>query len=278
MENKTFFKTMVSMIVVAFVVTGCGGGGGEGGGGSVSSGPSLSAGAAMTSTTYEKDKVVLNAASVLGSIQTSSTYKWTQTTGTNVELVDANAAVTYFVSPEVSADTTLKFDLEVSQNGTPVSLHKVDIKILNKSITGNYQQLFSSDNTITSSNTVAVSYTYNQLPATQSTSGLVLKLFWDDTKLTFNNITNAYATDYQNYSAIQNDNVNEDNDTSTNKYVTISWYNISTGVWGVSGMPVNLFQANFTKKDTGVTLVKLISGYDSPSLDFLAEPVLVNLK
>jgi hypothetical protein len=56
-------------------------------------------------------------------------YHWTQTAGPAVDLADANAKTTTFTAPNVTADTTLTFDLTVDGPGSPAP-NSVDITVL----------------------------------------------------------------------------------------------------------------------------------------------------
>jgi hypothetical protein len=58
-----------------------------------------------------------------------SGYHWTQTAGPAVNLSDANAKTTTFTAPDVTADTTLTFDLTVDGPGNPEP-NSVDITVL----------------------------------------------------------------------------------------------------------------------------------------------------
>lgn len=61
-------------------------------------------------------EVTLNGSNSTGASSGIASYKWTQTSGPNVKLSNASAAVCTFAAPEVSNGKLLKFQLEVTNN------------------------------------------------------------------------------------------------------------------------------------------------------------------
>ncbi|MDU0355491.1 PKD domain-containing protein [Paraglaciecola aquimarina] len=57
-------------------------------------------------------------------------YQWTQSSGTSVTLQDPNSNTATFLAPDVTADETLSFDIEVTDNENATSTDTVTITIL----------------------------------------------------------------------------------------------------------------------------------------------------
>ncbi|MGM0592048.1 MAG: malectin domain-containing carbohydrate-binding protein [Halobacteriota archaeon] len=88
-------------------------------------GPTLDADAGADQTVSEGDGVTLDAT---GSAGEGLTYSWTQTAGTSVTLSGADTATPTFTAPEVDADETLTFEVEVS-DGSATDTDAVNVTV-----------------------------------------------------------------------------------------------------------------------------------------------------
>jgi Cu/Ag efflux protein CusF len=94
--------------------------------------PSADAGADQS--VNEQTVVTLDGSSSKDSDGTIASYAWKQTTGTRVTLTGATTAKPTFTAPDVAADTTLTFELTVTDNQGATAKDTVNIVV--KAITG----------------------------------------------------------------------------------------------------------------------------------------------
>jgi hypothetical protein len=280
MKNNSLLITTVRYsvysLLLTFLFTACGGSGG--GGDAVNDAlNSVVADAGEDFSTYEKKQVKLDASLS----QNATSYSWKQIGGSvNVSIIDSDQEQAYFVAPDVSEDVTLVFELEIkSLNLTKTD--QVSVKILDVNLSENSQEVYTSNSVIApSSRDINITYKYTQSSPDKIASGLNIKLFWDDTKLQFNNLDIHYLNDYMGYSSTAyEDMYNEDNDADTNKYIVVTWADLQNGKWDINTtLPMNLFSPNFTALvSEGATGVNLSAGYESPGFEFYGESVILQL-
>ena len=89
------------------------------------------------------------------------------------------------------------------------------------------------------------------IPADYTTSdndntltGLTLRMHFDSSKLTFNGVDNVFQTGFSQQQ-LQDDTQDLDNDSSTDKFVNVLWFDVS-GNWTGQPSPTRLYDANFT--------------------------------
>lgn len=209
-------------------------------------------------------------------------YKWVQLSGEKVTLVNEKTANPSFIAPEVSSDGNVSFQLEVDDGKvTTASTATVLVNIINVVKAKKRHEVQATSLTVIATNgLVKVDYTYNKIPISESTSGLVLNLYWDSSKLEYTEIVDILATDYMGVSAIKDDSNNKDTNVETDKYITVSWVNLEEGQWKVpTTLPTALFSVNMKSKDgeSGTTTLNLKSNVDSPGLEFYAASIIVQL-
>ncbi len=89
------------------------------------------ANAGVDQTLNEKTLVTLDGSGSKDSDGTIATYAWKQTAGTTVALTGATTAKPTFTAPDVAADTTLTFELTVTDNKGAVAKDTVNIAVKN---------------------------------------------------------------------------------------------------------------------------------------------------
>lgn len=80
-------------------------------------------------------------------------------------------------------------------------------------------------------------------PIDNSLTGLGLRLHWNTSILTFSSLTQTFATNLIAQGSPENDISNFDNDSTTDKFINMSWVDFSGNWPGVS--LANLYTANF---------------------------------
>jgi hypothetical protein len=275
-------------LAVALFLTACGGGGTSAGETppvtpspeDTNNAPTLSI-TTKSSSVFEGMSVELNATAT-DSDNDRLTYSWTQKSGETVSLINATTAKPSFIAPDVSKDSNVSFELEVSDGkvttGTKamVSVNVIDVPKVSK-----YHEVIPKSTAVTAKNAlVTLSYNYNKKPISKITSGLVLNVYWDSSKLEYSKVEVLFNKDYIGVSSIKNDSENSDSDTSTDKYMSISWVNLANGNWEMpSTLPTALFLLEMKTKasQTGNTTLNIRTNVASPGLEFYSQSVLVDL-
>ena len=242
--------------------------------------PTLSI-SSKTTSVIEGMSVELNATASDKDNDTLS-YKWTQTVGEKVSLLNGTTAQPSFIAPDVSADSNVTFELEVSDGKIASTVKKeISINVIDKPKVEKRHEVMPTTTAVTqNSGLVKVTYTYTKTPITQITSGLVLNVYWDSSKLDYSKVEALLTTDYIGVSSIKDDTDNKDSDTQTDKYVTLSWVNLANGNWKVpSTLPSSLFSVEMKAKEgkSGTTTLNVTSQVDSPGLTFYSQSLLINL-
>ena len=115
-------------------------------------------------------------------------------------------------------------------------------------------------------------------PEGNNEAGLGLRVHFDSSKLSFNEITQALQSGIQPIGAVQADTNNYDGDASTDKFFILAWVDIA-GNWPSNGyiFPLSLFTSNFTAnaKFTGVTHIAFTASGTSGGADFSATPQII---
>lgn len=232
-----------------------------------------------SSSVFEGMSVELNATATDDDNDTL-TYSWTQKSGESVSLINATSANPSFIAPDVSEDSNFSFELEVTDGkvnrATKVSVNVIDVPKANK-----YHEVIPTTTAVSASNgSVTIKYNYNKKPITEITSGLVLNVYWDDSKLEYKSVLALLNKDYIGVSSLKDDSSNDDSDISTNKYITISWVNLANGNWEVpTPLPTALFSITMKRKtgQKGTTTLNIKTNVPSPKLDFYSQSVLIDL-
>jgi hypothetical protein len=196
-------------------------------------------------------------------------------------LINETTVKPSFIAPDVSKDSNVTFELQVNDGQiSKASTAKISINIIDKPKVENRHEVVPTTSAINLQGDIAkVIYTYNKNPITKITSGLVINLYWNSSKLDYSKIEALFSTDYIGVTSIKEDQENQDSDAQTDKYVTLSWVNLD-GNWKVpSTLHTSLFSIEMKAKSQkiGTTTLNITSKVDSPGLTFYSQSVLVNL-
>jgi hypothetical protein len=143
--------------------------------------------------------------------------------------------------------------------------------------TAQEQQVAASPSSISANPGQAVSFsvTYTTSTGDATLTGLGLRLHYNSAVLTFNALSSVLATPTQNQSPA-NDTNNYDGDTNTDKYVFVSWADMS-GAWPGS-VPVTLYTASFTAvaSATGSSSVRFTASSTASGYSLSSTPATIN--
>jgi len=273
-QHRKIATQILQLFPLLFLVA-CGGGGSN----TQNHAPTAKAGTDVK--VFENRGVALTAkASYDEDAQDKLSYKWSQIEGKTITLVGKNFKDLKFVAPEVEANSNFKFRLDISDNQGASSSDEIEINVLNIVKEQSYQEVVTDKIPIKSlKSTVKIPLLYNIYPNTLTTTGLSVKIYWDDSKLQFKDIQDAFSKDYLKYSPSKVDLTNADNDKSTNRYTTISWINIKDGKWITPKLPLDLMTPIFNVKNNqkGSTYINIRSAFESPKVGFHSKSILIEL-
>lgn len=120
---------------------------------------------------------------------------------------------------------------------------------------------------------LSIEVEYSTDPANSETSGMGLRLHWDSSKLSFDGLDGVLADDLIAAGNGQADTGDFDDDPDTDRFVLVSWADITGGSWpdDPSTLPVTLYAANFTTlsvSETTDTTVNFSASSTSPDFEF----------
>lgn len=284
MFQKTKIKSKLLILVPILFFLSCGGGGGSSSeNNSDNNTPTDNQNTTLTTKVgvdlivFENEGVTLNAIVSYDDTNTL-TYKWTQIDGETISLANDSLKKLAFIAPNVDSNSSLTFKFEVSDNTGRSSSDEIVINVINLEKEASYQEVLSLTNPVkVTKSTIDIPFSYNIYPSTLITTGLSLRIYWDNTKLELTDIKEAFSTDYVEYSATQVDVLNTDNDSTTNSYTTVSWVNIKEGKWKTPNLPLNLMVPVFKVVDTnnGSTYINIRCAFESPKVGFYSKSVLI---
>jgi hypothetical protein len=291
-NNKTFqnkrIKSKILILLPILFFLSCGGGGGSTSQNSPENNTSdntqptepnnsLIVKAGLDMTVFSNEGVTLNAI-IVDDNKSKLTYKWFQLEGDSINLTNNSFKQLTFIAPIVEGNVSLMFKVEVTDNKGVSSSDEIVIKVIKVSKEDNRQEVLALNNPIKASGlTISVPFSYNIYPSTLLTTGLSLRIYWNNNKLELIDIKEAFTTDYLKYSVAQADLLNRDNDTTTTHYTTISWLNIKEGKWVTPNLPLKLMTPTFRVLDkiNGSSYINIRSAFESPKVNFYSKSVLI---
>lgn len=273
-NRKRVINMTLSLLSIFFVA--CGGGGGT------DSTPSdsnmtnnqLTANAGKDITVFANEGVKLTASTSYH--EDNLTYKWTQTDGKAISISNATSKELTFIAPSVESNTSLTFKVDIKNSEGKSASDEVNVKILKVIKADNRQEVLATKEIFKAVNSmIEIPFLYNVYPSTLTTTGLSIRIYWDNNKINFKDIKNPYLIDYMKYSPAQEDTLNEDSDDTTTHYITISWINVKDGKWLTPNLPVNLMTPVFeeTSKKSFTTHINLRRAFESPGTTFYSKAV-----
>lgn len=209
-------------------------------------------------------------------------YKWVQTIGEKVYLVNRETLNPSFISPEVDKDSNITFRLEIDDGKVSLlSKAEVSINIIDEPKQTRRHEINPSNEVINSDKSlVNIQYTYTRIPIEEMTSGLILNIYWDSSKLEYSQVKDVFTTDYLGTSSIKDDSEDKDTNKETDKYISLIWVNLEEGLWKVpANSPLDLFAIEMKNKKeaSGTTILNIKSKVESPGLEFYSKSVIVKL-
>jgi len=205
-------------------------------------------------------------------------YKWVQLSGESVSLVNEKSTNPSFIAPEVATDSNVSFELSV-YDGKDTSVAKIFVNIIDEvKVEKRHEVKPLSSSASVTDGVVKIDYNYNKNPITEITSGLVLNVYWDSSKLGYTKVTESLLSDYMGVSAIKDDVDDKDSNSETDKYITVSWVNLAEGNWKIpASLPTALFSIEMKSIEgaSGTTTLNLKTNVDSPGLAFYGGSVIV---
>lgn len=127
--------------------------------------------------------------------------------------------------------------------------------------------LFASPNQVVTSE---INYSISA-PEDDTEVGLGLRVHFDSSKLSFNNLSEVFQNNLQPIGSPQDDTNNADNDTTTDKFFVVAWIDI-TGNWPGNNnvLPLPLLKGSFTTSGnfTGSTKLNYTASSTSGDADF----------
>ncbi|MBC6472911.1 MAG: DUF11 domain-containing protein [Hormoscilla sp. GM102CHS1] len=135
---------------------------------------------------------------------------------------------------------------------------------------------------VAANESVSIDVQYSTDPAFSETSGLGLRLHWDSSKLSFDRLDGVLPDDLIAAGDPQEDTEDFDSDPDTDRFVLVSWADITGGSWpdDSSTLPVTLYAANFTTlsmSETTDTTVNFSASSTSPDFEFESESATITI-
>ncbi|MFM7559956.1 Calx-beta domain-containing protein, partial [Cylindrospermopsis raciborskii] len=191
--------------------------------------------------------------------------------GTSVTFVAGSSTATVTVDP--TSDTTVENDETIIltlASGTSYTIGTtsgVTGTITNDDL-GNTQQITSTSNRLraTPGANLTVPLLYNTSNSNNTLNGIGIRLHYDSTDLSYQQVTNLFSTNL--FGSITNDldTGNFDKDNTTDRYIQLQYF-ATTGNWPNQTLPLKLgdfgftTSTNFQETQLNITSVDLAPGY-----------------
>lgn len=281
--NNYFQVTTYSTVALSLLLTACGGGSNETEPSEVSNrAPQAVAG--MSKTALAQSSVILDARQSSDQDGDTLSYQWIQSSGPAVVLSNPTSNQPSFVAPEVDAATELVFELQVTDANQDVASDNVTITVQTQPVELQAKQLkVIPVNTALSAadgKVIDIAFQYEHPTDSPSPTGLMLKLHWDSSRLSFKEFSEVLAVNHLGVSASMPDSRDDDNNPDTDQYVILSWLDYENVQWPADvSLPAPLFAASFEPVTgaSGSTHVTVSPHFNSPGYTLLSQSVSVEL-
>lgn len=289
MKYKSKISTL-SVVMLPLLLAACSSGDGDNGGvepipvepEATNRAPVATAGA--NKSVWEQGSVILDARSSNDADGDSLSYQWTQTAGESVTLSNMNSAQPSFVAPEVDAVTELVFEVQVSDANQAMSTDTTTITVMDQTLEQRVNQMMvhpvSKMITAETGKAVNVPFEYKTAEGVTSPIGLMLKLHWNSSHLSFKELGEVLAVNHLGVSTERMDSQDHDNNPDTDKYVILSWLDYENTEWlNNIGSSAVLFAASFEPVEgaVGTTHVTLSPHFVSPGYKLHSQIVSVEM-
>jgi hypothetical protein len=123
---------------------------------------------------------------------------------------------------------------------------------------------------------VSIEVQYSTSDNDNTLTGLGLRMHYDSSKLTLNNLTGVLQTALIGQGSPQEDTGDFDGDPATDRFVLVSWADMM-GNWPNAALPVGLYTANFTTSPSlsGSTVVRFSASSTAAGYTLQATPATV---
>ncbi|WP_435183508.1 Calx-beta domain-containing protein [Cylindrospermopsis raciborskii G7] len=191
--------------------------------------------------------------------------------GTSVTFAAGSSTATVTVDPTANttpeSDETVIFTLASGTGYTIGTTSGVTGTITNDDL-GDNQQITSTSNRLraTPSATLTVPLLYNTSNSNNSLNGIGIRLHYDSSDLSYQQVTNLLSTNLFGAVSDNLDNQNFDKDNTTDRYIQIQYF-ATNGNWPNKSLPVKLgdfaftTSTNFQETQLNITSVSAAPGY-----------------
>lgn len=281
---KRYLQTRIlGLAAIPFLLTACGGGGEK----TTAAPPQPSnhapqAMAGVSKSVIESSSVILDARKSSDQDGDRLTYQWMQTAGPEVTLSNPASAQPAFIAPQVDAPTPLTFELQVTDAKGDTSNDALTITVQDQPLKAKQLMVKPANASLTvkEGQAIDLAFQYESSEGTPSPAGLMLKLHWDSSKLSFKELTEVLAVNHLGVSPVMMDKQDADHNSDTDQYVVLSWLDHENVSWPSNvSLPAALFSASFepVAGGSGSTHVTLSSHFNSPGYTLQTQSVSIEL-
>lgn len=281
---KIYEKLIIGTYAVSLslALSGCGGSSGSSdssGADETTENKSPVANAGIDVTTYEQSSVTLSAEQSVDDDTLS--YSWTQVSGPEASISNPTSKTPTLLVPAIESDTEIVMALAVDDGvNLPVS-DLVKVRVLNESLDQKKLRLHPRSAVLQSSgSTLDVAFDLDSAENIQDLTGLVVNVHWDSKALAFKELGEVLMSQHLGTSEPISDEMDIDNNSRTDRYVTISWVDFNGSQWiSNAQLPLSLFSARFDPVNgaKGSTQITVSQPFTSQGFGLNAQTVSVEL-
>lgn len=177
----------------------------------------------------------------------TSTLTFTPTNWNSPQIITVTGVSDGVVDGDQTSTVTISVNDALSDNAFDALVDQiVNVTTADVNVDSGKLQEISGDNlNIVPGGPVQFDVRYNTSDNVSALNGLSLRMHFDSSRLTYQNLTNVFSAGRQGQVFVGDDTENLDGDSTTDKYVAIDW--VDAGVnWPGTQLPTRLFTAQFT--------------------------------